>query len=639
LSLDVLLVELWSSERRYKLISDNIGIAYLKASLDSHTGLTTGMLNSHRLYFGAAQARDPLETILEYASSYCTQNPQLILGISATQCRLPELKQLITMVRAKHPSIVVIAGGYGPTFAPADVLSFGASAVCIGEGDETVVELVQALRGKMDLAQVAGIAYMEGDRLAMTSPRRLVDVRSLPLPSLDYLNGRSMGTADYTYANRGCPHRCDFCFIHRFYKKGVGKVWRSRTAEQLYQELRLRKLRNPNLEVLLFGDDNFLVEADFLIELRRLIKGDPTTQDLMIEFGLGAYELNRHWPTIERCIDIITKIELGYESRVPGFLARQRKGPPHVDIVEKNRQAIVRLQKARSKYTRFDYEVFHILGDRHSTVQELGEIYPHGKDNFDNLEWATKILKSGSNVVMYFDGRDRTYPLYVRAYSLYIGALSRYANFLPWVTDNVTGYHRDILEKMIESAFSRAYKAAIIVYDRHGEQRGHYLDIDDELRRTLEGEIKVQEQELHRVLSVYLVDLAYSLLVDTPLSELLSKPWFEGYSSRLLRRFESPDLIPAPSYVRLFAAIFAKYEELSEQLASWVAEQSNWGNDEIVQLYGELLVDILKSLVSKDLAQGFPEEQGFFVEQAILDATLLLDEMAEQILGEIKQPV
>src|SRR5574340_983979 len=60
-------------------------------------------------------------------------------------------------------AIPIVWGGCHPTILPEQTLqSEYGDIVCIGEGDETFLDLVEALQEKRSLAEVKGIAYMEG---------------------------------------------------------------------------------------------------------------------------------------------------------------------------------------------------------------------------------------------------------------------------------------------------------------------------------------------------------------------------------------------------------------------------------------------------------------------------------------------
>ena len=85
----------------------------------------------------------------------------------------------------------------------------------IGEGEHTIVELVRALEGRMDLRDVRGLALRDGDRVVKTAARPLEDdLDTLPNPARDlvplarYLAFDSHASV---VTSRGCPYACIFC--------------------------------------------------------------------------------------------------------------------------------------------------------------------------------------------------------------------------------------------------------------------------------------------------------------------------------------------------------------------------------------------------------------------------------------------
>ncbi len=617
---DVLLVELWDKEERYKTITDNIGIAYLKASLDCHTNMTTVMLNSNRLYFNKSEITDPLTTIFEYITPFYLENPRLILGISCTQWRLPQLKKLVELIRIKHPRMAIIAGGYGPTFCPKDVLSFGVDVVCIGEGDLTILEIVDALREQKNLSNINGIAFTDNGSIRLTEPRKLVDVKSLPLLSLEYLNGRDLLETEYTYSHRGCCYRCDFCFIHRFYRIGEGTPWRPFSATQIHKEYHARCLANPHLKRIGQADDNFLVRARFLEELRELIQSDPVTKGLRIAFSAGACEINKHWDVIERCKNIISSIDFGYESRVPSFLNRQQKGAYDTkNMREENFQAILKLQNAKANFQEFDYEAYHILGDRNTTVEELQEIYP--EEDIDKFEFVIKLLRNGPNVVAYFDERDKTYPLYMQAYIYFYAELCKFFPLFQWVMNSIRGRYRSELENLLQAAFLENQKLANLVYQRHGKQNGCYLDIDENLQSEIELKVDSLKGMLHANISSYILDLSRTFLIKTSPTELMSKTWFNGFSGRITDHFSHPDWISTPSYLLVFAKIFEEYEKNSTTILKLMDS-----DPETLKVYFGLFVSILESTINIQNNCSLPFDDAI-LSNTFKDVCSLFDEM------------
>jgi radical SAM superfamily enzyme YgiQ (UPF0313 family) len=137
----------------------------------------------------------------------------------------PLARDLILGLRARFPDAVLIAGGEHVTAAGEYSLRDcrAIDYAVVGEGDETLVELLETLEAGGDVADVDGIIHLEGEAMVRTKPRRrLRNVDELPRPAWDlvpieaYLanglnHGVSSGRTMPLLATRGCPYSCTFC--------------------------------------------------------------------------------------------------------------------------------------------------------------------------------------------------------------------------------------------------------------------------------------------------------------------------------------------------------------------------------------------------------------------------------------------
>jgi len=98
---------------------------------------------------------------------------------------------------------VFIAGGPHPSAQPEETLRFFDYAV-IGEGEETLPELVTALQNGSDIASVKGIAFKENDKIIFTGKRESIDLNKYPPfdPAIMH------SSIEIT---RGCPFNCAYC--------------------------------------------------------------------------------------------------------------------------------------------------------------------------------------------------------------------------------------------------------------------------------------------------------------------------------------------------------------------------------------------------------------------------------------------
>lgn len=145
----------------------------------------------------------------------------------------------------KRPFYLI--GGHGPSPEPEYFLKkTKADAVVIGEGEETVVELLRALEEKQSFVDVAGIAFLNHGKLIQTPRRKLIsDIDKIPFPAWDLLpmdyyalfravNIRNNQRYMAVLSGRGCVFQCAFC-----YRMDPG--FRPRSAESIIEEINILK--------------------------------------------------------------------------------------------------------------------------------------------------------------------------------------------------------------------------------------------------------------------------------------------------------------------------------------------------------------------------------------------------------------
>ncbi|MDA1278351.1 MAG: cobalamin-dependent protein [Verrucomicrobia bacterium] len=99
-------------------------------------------------------------------------------------------KQLFKMVRRFHPHVKIDVGNTLATSILRILLSKTDADICVlGEGDETFVDLVQALDEGRSLHTVQGIAFTENSELVQTPQRSLIaNIDDIPYPNYDLMN-------------------------------------------------------------------------------------------------------------------------------------------------------------------------------------------------------------------------------------------------------------------------------------------------------------------------------------------------------------------------------------------------------------------------------------------------------------------
>lgn len=205
-------------------------------------------------------------------------------GIYSTAFAWPKAAKTADDLKRLDRRMFTCAGGPYPIAARGDCLSQageGLDAVVTGEGEWSVLELVERLeRGKTPWG-VQGVVFRERGEIVENPPRPLIaDLDSLPFPARELLGDANRyipppGTyrrkpVAVMITARGCDRRCLFCFqIDRERKSGIRGV-RFRSVENVLREIELC-LRQGYREIK-FLDDTLAADYDRAMEIAHKIK-------------------------------------------------------------------------------------------------------------------------------------------------------------------------------------------------------------------------------------------------------------------------------------------------------------------------------------------------------------------------------
>ncbi|OGA55147.1 MAG: B12-binding domain-containing radical SAM protein [Betaproteobacteria bacterium RIFCSPLOWO2_12_FULL_62_58] len=230
-----------------------------------------------RLFNGAFLTH---EEILRQAREF---KPE-VAGIYATAFGWPGALKTAADLKRMDRSMFVCAGGPYPVAAQERCLANGAAhfdAVVTGEGEHTVVEILDRLAARRGLEGVLGVAFRQGERIIKNPPRPLIeDLDALPFPARALLEGAERcPPPPATYrrtpvatmiTSRGCDRRCLFCF----------QIDRERKAGR--RGVRLRSVANVLLEIesclkqgyreIKFLDDSFAADYDRAMQICQAIR-------------------------------------------------------------------------------------------------------------------------------------------------------------------------------------------------------------------------------------------------------------------------------------------------------------------------------------------------------------------------------
>ena len=195
--------------------------------------------------------------------------PDIVGFYSMFSMKKTTLALAIEIRKACGEDCLLVVGGPLPSCAPQDFLHVF-NAVAVGEGEETMVELVDCLANGNPLCTIKGLVYKKGDNLVATTPRAFVkDLNSLPFPTRElfdnyaykkYYRDRFGYSITSMITSRGCPFTCDFCSRPIF-----GVDMRTRSVDNIVDEV--EQIAALGYDRVWFADDCFTLHRSHLLEV------------------------------------------------------------------------------------------------------------------------------------------------------------------------------------------------------------------------------------------------------------------------------------------------------------------------------------------------------------------------------------
>lgn len=164
-----------------------------------------------------------------------------------------------------------IFGGPHPTFFPEMISEPGVDGLCVGEGDEAIVDLANAL-GNGGLNPDLPNWWLKIEDEIVRNPVRplMTDLGDLPLPDRELVYGKHtysrITPIKHFMGSRGCPYNCTYCFNHAYYQiYSRERRGNQRPVDQIIEEVNWVRSQWP-LQQVVFIDDLFIIYDDWLEE-------------------------------------------------------------------------------------------------------------------------------------------------------------------------------------------------------------------------------------------------------------------------------------------------------------------------------------------------------------------------------------
>ncbi|MBI1747194.1 MAG: cobalamin B12-binding domain-containing protein [Acidobacteria bacterium] len=366
-------------------IFEHLGIMYLQAALQ-RSGYESEMISTRF---------DSERTLYQKVKT----GTYGMVALSVMQIDAPRAIHIAQELRRRGFKGYILLGGHWATFHPEEILRNHPEVdfVLTGESDFAIVQLVEALSmgSTTRLDQVSGLGY-RSDKGYRLNPHTAVpnDLNLLPFPLRNQYSDllRQQGHALSVSGSRGCFAHCTFCDIVTFHRKIRVKPYRSRTNENICDEI--EQLGVDKIE---FVDDQFIDFGEAGKERAYAFADEIERRKLKITFAVLA-----RVDTIDR--DVMKRLhQVGLRHCLLGIEAISRDDlkvlGKHI-TPEASREAIkildeVGVEGIISMLIVNPYSTFETVREN---LEFLAEVRPYLKENKHTVSINTMKIFSGTPI-------------------------------------------------------------------------------------------------------------------------------------------------------------------------------------------------------------------------------------------------
>ncbi len=188
----------------------------------------------------------------------------ICVGITSTTG--PQLKHALDISRLvkKHSDAPVVWGGIHASLLPEQTLQEPDIDIVVdGEGEETFLELVQALEAQRDITGIRSLWHKRRGHATFTGKRDFIDLNKQPSLAYDLVDvgkytREVFGVKRLSFStSRGCTHPCAYCYNTVFHRRR----WRALRADVAVSQIK-EFVRAYGVHGLFPTDANFFLDMD-----------------------------------------------------------------------------------------------------------------------------------------------------------------------------------------------------------------------------------------------------------------------------------------------------------------------------------------------------------------------------------------
>ncbi|NOQ21139.1 MAG: radical SAM protein [Candidatus Aegiribacteria sp.] len=287
----------------------NVGLGYL-----------CGVLKAHGHYCRVVKGA---ESVCKVSRIIMEEQPDIV-GFSIKSSTVLRVIDAAMEVRKSYDGPIICGGPHITIDGEAFLNEHSCFDIGVaGEGEDTILEIIDYLLGNRKLEEIKGIIARSGDGLLRTELRAPVDdLDMIPFPDYTHFDIFSNGMKVYwVCTSRGCPFKCTFCNVPSI----SGRKWRFRSVSNIIEELEHALITHPGIQCIDIADDNFTFDISRVKEFCMQLIKKKLNFRWKCSNGIRADRIDEELVSLMKDSGC-TGIDFGIESGSPAVFAGIKKG-------------------------------------------------------------------------------------------------------------------------------------------------------------------------------------------------------------------------------------------------------------------------------------------------------------------------
>ena len=323
------------------------------------------------------------EPDIDLVDRFLCANQYDLIGITVGLDTLEHISEIVNHIKQEYKEIPIVIGGTPIAYQPELWLrETGADLAVIGEAEETLPELILAIKSGSDLNLIKGIIYKKDSKLFVTPPRpKLKNLQNAPFPDYSlfrlesyfknpnfkwHFNGKK---GLYLIVSRGCNFRCSFCC------SGLRRR-ASYETDRILDEIK-HIVDAHKLEALFIRDDLFTIDPERTRAISRTLGKIGISWNCLTRPNLvcreGDSELLKYMAS-NGCETIMIGIE-SYNQKILDLNCKDIKIPQINDAIENCQKANLRT---------IAFIIFGLPGESEESIKQTLQFLEKSDVEFSN---------------------------------------------------------------------------------------------------------------------------------------------------------------------------------------------------------------------------------------------------------------